>query len=447
MIPYLRAAIGIAGLIAAGEGLLLLLGLGAASPRWSGRIDRAVAAFAAGTALVATWSLLLAILGVPASLPLLAVPLLLYPAGRAFRRGGAAASPFAPGGRLTPLGLLAWFVALAQTSFAFREALIRPIHAWDAWRIWSFRAKVLFLERRFPDGFFSGDFAGFPGYPLGIPLVEALLGRAAGAWHEPAIQMLFPFFFAGLLLTCRSLLRENASARSADIGLLLLAASPLLAYHGSIAYMDLPLSFFLSVSVLYVVRWERTGAHGALLVAALSAGFLSEVKNEGLPLALLLTAIVLYRARGRRTLRSDARRWFLAFLPVSLPWLLFKYLGGVPESPYHTIVLPAGPDLANRVADVFRLGLSAMFLSGSWGIAWFVLLFLFLPGGIRRAGTPGIVLAGGALLFAGAYCFTGSYTFLLNGTSLGRNLLVLLPLGVTAGMAALGEPAGRSPRP
>ncbi|MFH1680675.1 MAG: hypothetical protein ABIH26_08530 [Candidatus Eisenbacteria bacterium] len=440
MTAFLSAAIALLLLAASGEGLLLLLRVGM---RRGGLLDRLTASFGAGIALMGTWSLLLAIVGVRATAPLLGIPLLLYPAGRILGRGGPIDSGWtrerAP---RSGWSVLAVVVALAQLAYAFRLATLRPVFAWDAWRIWSFRAKVLFIERGFPEEFFASDWAGFAGYPLGIPFVEAYLARAAGIWHEPAIKMLFPLLFGGLLSATWHLLAERTDRKTASAGLFLLASAPLLVYHGSVAYMDLALAFFLASAVLHLSRWESGAGEGSLSTAALLAGFLPQIKNEGLPLFLLLSAIVALRRKGRGDRRALIR-WFALSLPFSLPWLLFKHLGGIAESPYHVLLFPGPGSVAHRLYEAVRLSAASMTLAGSWGIAWFALLFLLLPGRAARRGAPEIALAGGAFLFAAAYCFTDSYTFLLNGTALGRNLLVLLPLAVTAGLTALFDAGGR----
>ncbi|RPJ47105.1 MAG: hypothetical protein EHM19_03430, partial [Candidatus Latescibacterota bacterium] len=458
--PFAAAAVGIGLLALMGEGLLLLVGIGPTRGRIA---DRLLASFGAGIVVVANGSLLLAVAGTKASAPLLAVPLLLVPAGMVFRRrkreprraGARSAGQGAPSegrstgtaGRRRPLlSIAAWSLALLQVLGALYHATARPIHAWDAWRIWSFRAKVIFLEGRFPEDFFASDWAGFPGYPLGIPFVEAYLARGIGAWHEPAVKMVFPFFLAGLFYATWSILRETSTRRAADVGLVLLASAPLLVYHGSIAYMDLPLAFFLAAATLHVVRWEKTGDARSLALAALHAGFLPQIKNEGLPLALVLAAIVFYRGARARSLGPTVRRWLLFALPACLLWLLFKYGAGVPESPYHLAVLPGAEGLASRVSLLARSALSMMFFTGSWGIAWFAILFLVPPGWAARAGTPAALLAGGALVFASAYLFTGSFVFLEDGTALGRTLLVLLPLTIAAGLAALDGPARETGR-
>ncbi|MBM3319246.1 MAG: glycosyltransferase family 39 protein [Candidatus Eisenbacteria bacterium] len=444
MTAFFSAGIALVLLVAAGEGLLLLLRVGM---RRAGLLDRLVASFGSGAAVVGTWSLALALLGVPASGPLLAIPVLLYPAGRILGRGGPIDSVWTrESAPRSVWALLALAVALAQVAYAFRQAVLRPIHSWDAWRIWSFRAKILYIEKGFPEGFFDGDWAGFPGYPLGIPFVEAYLARAAGMWHEPAIKMLFPLFLAALLFVSWRLLAERTDGRTAGLGLLLLASAPLLVHHGSVAYMDLPLAFFLASSVLHLSRWEREKDGGSLATAALFAGFLPVIKNEGLPFFLLLSAIVVVRRTGRGGGRA-LLRWFAISLPFSLPWLLFKHLGGIAESPYHVLSFPDPASIARRAYDCARLSAANMTLTGSWGLAWFALVFLLLPGRALRRGVPEIVLAGGAILFAAAYCLTESYTFLLNGTALGRNLLVLLPLAVAACLTALFDAGARRNAP
>jgi len=321
--------------------------------------------------------------------------------------------------------------------YVFRHALLRPVHGWDAWRIWSFRAKAIAASGGFPEGFFAGDWAGFPGYPLGIPFVEAFLARAIGFWHGPMIKSIFPLFYLGVIVLAAVLLRAAAGRRAAALGVLLIATTPLLVHHGTVAYMDLPLAFFLLAAATHLVLWEKEGRGANLMIAAAHAGFLAQVKNEGLPLLLLVTAVYLLRARRAGVLRATWPRWFGPVLLFALPWILFKYGAGVPESPYHVFAPPGPAAFAARLGDLLRHVPAALLLHGSWGIAPFALLALLLPGARGRSSTPALLSAGGLLLFAGAYLFTDSHAFLLDGTALNRNLLVLLPLAVTAGIASL----------
>jgi len=437
MIPHVSALIALLLMTASGEGLLLLLRI-----RSGGTAERVGASVGVGTGIVATWSFLLALLSIGATPILLALPVLLYPLGRIFGRtvrenGGG------PPRRLPrdPLSIGLALIVAAQSAYVVRHAILRPVHGWDAWKIWSFRAKVLFVEGGFTPDFFSHDWAGFPGYPLGIPFVEAYIARAIGYWHGPAIKIFFPVCFALLLLFVFRLLRETAGPVAARIGLLLLLSAPLLVHHGTVAYMDLPLAAFLVASVFFLVRWEKRGGNGTLLLAAMHAGFLVQIKNEGLAFYLLLTLLFVLRARSGGSFRGDLVRWFAASLPFALPWLLFKYGTGVPESPHHTFAFAGSSVALARLAEILRLALTSMTRTGSWGIAWFTLLFLLVPGRRKGSSLPALVLGGGALLFLASYLLTGSYVFIVNGTALGRNLLVLLPLAVTAGLSALFPPA------
>lgn len=426
-------------LLATGEGLLLLLKIGRIELRG---VTRAATAFTLGVAVIGTWSLILHLSPMKVSPLLLALPIVLYPAGRViFAKGisatGATSIEPNPAPAAGPLMRLAIAVTSFQILYALHHALTRPIHAWDAWKIWSFRAKVIFFEQGFPVDFFTSDWAGFPGYPLGIPLVEVFFATMVGEWHETAIKLIFPVFYAAVTIFFVALIRTGRTKRGAAAGLLLLAPAPLLVHHGAVAYMDLPLACFLLGAVTWLVRWERNGNEKYLLLAAMHAGFLTQIKNEGIPFYLLLSLILLLRARLKGGAALVALRWFAASLPFALPWLLFKFGGGIPDSPYHTLAFPGGAAALSRSGEFIRLSAESLFLSGSWGIAWYPLLLIPLLRKKISFSTPGIILAGGFLLFAATYALTDSYIFLKNGTALGRNLLVLFPVAVAWGVRSL----------
>ncbi len=430
-------------ILSTGEGLLLIMRIGPAELRGA---TRATTAFTLGTALIGTWSLLLHLLPVESSLLLLTLPILLYPAGRLLPAQKSPPDPAGsptgrnPGTTTTPLMRIALAVTSFQIVFIVHQAITRPVYAWDAWKIWSFRAKVIFLERGFPPHFFESDWAGFAGYPLGIPLVESFLATMIGEWHDMAIKLLFPLFYVAVIVLFVALIRAGRAQRGVAAGLLMFSPAPLLVHHGAVAYMDLPLACFLLAAVTWLVRWEERSNPKFLLLAAMHAGFLVQIKNEGVVFYLLLTAIVMLRARSKRVGITALSRWLLASLPLALPWLLFKYGAGIADSPYHHLAFPGVAIALSRSVQFFRLSAESLFLSGCWGIGWYPLLVLPLFALLRKKvsfGTPALVVTGGFLLFGAAYALTDSYIFLENGTALGRNLLILFPLALAWSLLAI----------
>ncbi|MFH1279181.1 MAG: glycosyltransferase family 39 protein [Candidatus Eisenbacteria bacterium] len=423
-------------LAATGEGFLVFLrGMGTVRAV----VSRLPSAIGVGIALVGTWSLLLAMAGVKATALLLAFPGILLPLAMVIRRGGKGAVPPAhPRTERSRWAFPVFIIVGAQVLFVLHSALVRPTYAWDAWTAWSFRAKVLFLEGGFPGDFFLSHWAGSPGYPLGIPLVEAFLAHFVGFWDGPAIKILFPMIYVCTLAMTGELLLRRSGTRGALLGLLLAAPAPLLVHHGTIAYMDLPVAFFFLASTVHISRWEREGRGNELLVGGLLAGFLPQIKNEGLYLYGLLSLVLLVTAFRRRASVRTALLWAAASLPIALPWLLFKLVALPPESTTQSLQWPGFEEGARRAALFAESVARSAFLTGNWGIAWVPLLFLLLPGRRGALGIPGLLLTGGLLLFGAVYVFSESHVWLQTGTTISRNLLILFPLAVVCGITALG---------
>jgi hypothetical protein len=125
-----------------------------------------------------------------------------------------------------------------------------------------------------------------------------------------------------LLVTAASLLGAGTrlfSARAGWWAAALLVGTPIALWLGTVAYIDMGLTLFLTVAALTFLRWlERQQLHWLLLSAAFF-GFAASAKHNALPLFALCGAVVLFKSLAWRQVRP-AVLFGLLGLVVAAPW-------------------------------------------------------------------------------------------------------------------------------
>lgn len=227
---------------------------------------------------------------------------------------------------LTGIFLLA--VAMAAVMFVV-HSLNKPSGEWDAWSIWTLKARFLFRGGDFWKDAFSTQIPNsHPDFPLLLPSIVAMcwtLARAESISVPIAVAFLFTLGAAGLLISTVGILRGKTQAFVA--GTLLLATSSFVQL-GAMQYADVPLSFYILATLALFCLQDRFPDDLRFSVAAgLTAGFAPWVKNEGwLFLTAVLSArlIALLRFGNRAALARQFLRLAAAALPPVAVVVFFK---------------------------------------------------------------------------------------------------------------------------
>jgi hypothetical protein len=210
---------------------------------------------------------------------------------------------------IAPLVALALAVLLAGV--AVHAKLTRmPSGEWDAWAIWSMRARFLA---------FGGDrwLAGFdpevvlPDYPALLPSAIARLWTYAPTSDAGAPQFIALAFTICIPLLAAALLLSGGGAFVAAACGLALCGTPALLRSGASQYADVEVAAYLllGIGALHLATTVNVPRLAAL--GGLSLGLCAWTKNEGS--AMLVVTIVAFAvrevsARGR----SDASRYIVA---------------------------------------------------------------------------------------------------------------------------------------
>jgi len=318
-------------------GLTLMLGycFGARALRLfeltMGRAERIASATALGLGLLAYCCLLLAFVGLYRP-PLLIGAVLLstlllrndlrHVADAFVRAGRDVRAQTAVSGR----GAIGLALLIALTLFASALGALTPPHHFDA-LAYHLTAPARFLE--------TGRLAPLPDVPYGnLPLTAELLYGVGLAFGSDAFAQLLHLAF-GLLTALASwaLARRSFDRATAWLAVALFLGTPLVTVWARVANIDLPLSCFLLLATLAVVRTGEVSAEGArrwAILAGVWGGLALGTKYQALFAVPILT-LLLYvdAARARHGWREVLARLALFCGPVLLlaaPWYLKNWL-------------------------------------------------------------------------------------------------------------------------
>ena len=220
---------------------------------------------------------------------------------------------------LTGLDIPLVVLILLLVGYAFLLALYWPPYAWDALAIWVVKAKAIFAT-----GSLAGSVYGaYPFYPLHIPLQMSLL---LNRLPISAIQIIFPIYFALLLLSFGGTLRRFCSRSYSLVFVLLLAATPTLVYQSTVAMADVPFTYYYVSSVLYLFLYLSGQGKGFALLSGMLVGIAAWTRPEGLLyFAINLAVLAVHLLRHRRGF-ADTILYLLMFGVFWLPWTFYSNL-------------------------------------------------------------------------------------------------------------------------
>lgn len=341
---------------------------------------------------------------------------------------------------LSIVKIILLLIIIFQVVFIFTEAGLRPHIYVDILENWGWKAKVFFYQ---PDQAFNPQSSLFLGgeshrhYPLHVSLFMTWIYSWLGEVNDALINVVFVFYFIALLIlvyfTLRSWTKSDPWRNALNLVLTaVLATLPLLNYHGFNAYADLPLTFYFTLAAVCFFNYLKNHSRLNLVLAALFAGLSVWVKNTGLVLSAVIFIVFLiylinsYLKKDWRSAGKDFLFfcfWFVIFIG---PWLVFKkifaivYIGNPAVSWFHPEVIPA----------VFQ----QIFLLRSFHF-WPFIFVLILMFKWRKIGIyPNyylfLVILGAIAVYFCLYLFTTHYEYVIDGTSVGRNFLTLMPISV-----------------
>ena len=419
------------------------------------RTETIIFSFTLGTGLLSYYLFFLMVFNIPfsaLSVTLFFLPFFVYGAYGAFRFKGIIERFHSP--LRSPLSglptihkcifiLLSLLVAW-KLFFMLFMILSGPTAFWDAYTLWNFKAKTIFYQGA--QGSAGEVFGGeYTHYPLHLPLMRAWVALVMGHWDDSFANLHSFVLFLCLLGTVYMTLQRYLRKTIALVLTSVMTCVPILTYNVISGYADMALGYYFLAAAIMLSSWHKTGNTRYLIFTGIIASTAMFTKNEGVAIvfpSLVITLLFnLFSARRpwRYVLTSAAV--FLFSCLLILLWLKesgalssILTISGLRGSPF--VFHPEGLNpLAHhlfifRNYNLFLAGLLLLLVVKGKGPVGAEARFFLLPA----------ILSLCAILYV--FLFTHNVEWLLNGTTINRAMLIVVPLfTVLAGFLLLPEGA------
>ena len=226
--------------------------------------------------------------------------------------------------------------------------LIYPIHIGDGVSVWNAEATYFFYDGNF-DYFNNYDFinAPNPDYPLLIPLNLCFFYSIYFQSHYFA-KVIFVSFFLFLIIFMYYSLRSFKLNRTYSIAIsTLLAMIPDFFLHATIAYADLAMTFFYTISTIFLFLYITKKKNYYLLYSSIFMGLMAWTKNEGLALLIINSFILIlfniYMLFKKEIVLKKSILNLIGYFAIGfliyLPWLLFSIFKNLARDEYSDNIL------------------------------------------------------------------------------------------------------------
>jgi len=257
-----------------------------------------------------------------------------------------------------------------------------PYGGWDAWAVWHFKAKFMFLAgENWREMFDPQLWRSSPHYPLLLPLVNVwswVLQKEPLYYGPMFTSLLFTFITFSLLVSSLSFFNKDKTALLASC---LLLTSSFFAKTSISQYADVVLGYYLLAGLACLVISQKKDKEGFALLGGIFVGFLSFTKPEGLIAALLvslLAVIYLYFLQNKKLINAFSKSYCIGAAMSLVPSLIY-YAFIAPENMTSINGFLSSTDpstwLRLKIVLVFFV-LEAVSLK--WNGTWILLIILLL---------------------------------------------------------------------
>lgn len=333
------------------------------------------------------------------------------------------------------LQVIVLLLILLKLFLLFYLATNKPIIDWDAWSNWSLRARVFYTEQGINLDKHSPYYLGSGGhldYPLQLPILEAWIFLVLNSWRDDMVKIIFPLYLAFFSAYLYSFLSKRISNLQSLIYTFIFISLPLLSFHTTAAYIDLPLSLYVGIGTMLLLEFVETRKKIYLFLSSVILGCAAWLKNEGLIFYLIfsLFSLVLIYFFSKKKFLIQIRDYTLHIvsgLIFVLPWLIFKLIKGIETSSLLKINFAdfnIHPEILSKLVN-------GIISPSNFSLLWLAFILSLLMSIALRDKKMNFTLSLLPVLFLLAfvliYLITDNYRFVIDGTVLQRNLLTIAP--------------------
>lgn len=333
------------------------------------------------------------------------------------------------------------------------DLLHLPVHAWDAYNVWTLRAKVWFgsgewvafaREAQYLQAIpGSAHFSTAAHYPTLPSLIQLYSVSAVGVWEDNLALLPWLFFLPALVLVLNGVLeRAGVAAMVRVVVCYLLVSLPLFQAHIAHAgYADTLLCLALLVALSHWCAFLERRTRRELILALAFTALLPLIKLDGwLWISCLVAAMALLYAPARWLVLA----WLALIVGLTLLVLGHGFtanLGplGTLELSHEAIQLPGMTRFTLGFRNSTGVLAETLWFQATWNLFfWFapILSLLLLKRWLRAPATRMLLvfLGFGMLAFVALFTLTSAAEFAETATASNR---LLMPL-VTVWIALLG---------
>jgi hypothetical protein len=232
--------------------------------------------------------------------------------------GRRPAGPLLP--RLSVFGALFAAAILVYLEAAFRAGRLAWLFEWDAWRVWTIRAKDLYFAGSLDPELMRL----YPPYPPGFSSLQASAFHAMGSADVVTVHLQQWFVLVGFVGALVGLLAPRVRQEILLPVLRLLLVMPSFTERVTWALADLTLAYLVAVAALLLVLWLEDRQSWRLAVATVLMGGALLTKREGiLVVACLVAASISASWQDRRRAWPRLAASALVAVALALPWRIW----------------------------------------------------------------------------------------------------------------------------
>lgn len=233
--------------------------------------------------------------------------------------------------KISPEEFIAMALMLVFAAPMIQQAYLYPNGGWDAWSVWNFKAKMIFLGgENWKNMFEPVLWRTSPHYPFLLPAINAwgwsFLTQTSHV--TPLItSVIFTYSTAALAF---SFMQKSGMKFFALIVLIPLLSLPIYILYATSQYADIVIGFYLLSALGCLVTSQEEPSAPWGIIVALSLGILSFVKPEGMLLALIIatfTIIHLNWHRHKASFKNAVGPFVITALIMGLlPFIFYAFM-------------------------------------------------------------------------------------------------------------------------
>ena len=330
--------------------------------------------------------------------------------------------------------LFSLFLSLIIWKFCYVIFMVwsAPTVFWDAYTLWNLKAKAIYFGngalQSAKEGLFDGPYSH---YPLNLPIMRAWIALFMGQWDDSFANLHSVVLYLCLLGLVFSFLSKKTGKLRAIIFTYIISAIPVMTYNVLGGYADMAVGYYFLAANIMLYYWYKTGKSRCLIFLGLLSSIAMFTKNEGIAIVFPSLGIAFFTAllQTRLSWKNTATAGALFLASTALIFLWLK------ESQALQTILRISGVLDSSIA-FHPEGLSPLmyylFVSRSHNIFWTGVVIVLALKGKRvfrideRLFFIPAVLSFCAVLFV--FLFTPNVTWLINGTTINRTLLIVIPV-------------------